>query len=85
MKFLSEIFQDNVGGFSSKRFITIFAFGLFAFNFIMDLLHDKQVSENILDLTFYLIVAGLGVITAEKFTKSEKGIHIEGSADKKPE
>lgn len=83
MKFISEIFQDAEGGFSSKRFVTLFAFFLFATNFLMNLFQGKKVDQNILDLTFYLIVAGLGTVLAEKFTKkSGGGIEIEAKETK---
>ena len=57
---------------SSRRFITLIAFLLCVLEFICELFFGLDVKPQTLDMMFYLVMVGLGVITSEKFVKKEE-------------
>lgn len=58
---------------SSKRFITLCAFGLLAICFLVDLFTEKfKISQNIYEGMEYIVIAGVGFITADGVLKSKK-------------
>lgn len=57
---------------SSRRVITFLAFVLCAIGFLANLFWGLKVDETIYDSMMYIVLAGLGVIVAEKFTKKPK-------------
>lgn len=57
---------------SSRRVITFLAFILCAIGFLANLFWDFKIDQPIYDSMMYIVLAGLGVIVAEKFTKKPK-------------
>lgn len=57
---------------SSKRLITFLAFILCAIGFLANLFWGLKIDQPIYDSMMYIVLAGLGVIVAEKFTKKPK-------------
>lgn len=57
---------------SSRRVITFLAFILCAIGFLANLFWDFKIDQPIYDSMMYIVLAGLGVIVAEKFTKKSK-------------
>lgn len=71
MKFriLSEAIKDNQGLHSSKRIVTLSAFLMICLAFLVDLFSPYTLSEFIFDGLMWIVVAGLGFISSEKFSK----------------
>ena len=59
------------GEVSSKRVITLLAFLLCGFAFVVELFTDYSVDVKLFDSMMYIVVAGLGFTASEKF--SNKG------------
>jgi len=69
---LTEILQDDTGALSSKRTGFFVALLLFAIAFVWNMVNGTMINEHLLEYCFYLIVAGLGSITYEKYLSSRK-------------
>jgi len=69
--FWSSLFSDG-GKISSKRLITICSFGLIAMGFIANLFWDFTIEEFIYSSVMYVVIAGLGIVGAEKFAPKRK-------------
>ena len=54
---------------SSKRLVTLLAFLLCGFAFIVDLFTEHTVTPQLFDAMMYIVIAGLGFTASEKFTK----------------
>ena len=67
--FLHRLLSDVDGQTSSKRFITLIAFVLLAIAFISNIFFEIPLQEFIFDGMMYLVAAGLGFTTLEKFSK----------------
>jgi hypothetical protein len=68
--------QDGINGsVSSKRVITFLAFILCSIAFISNLFFGLKIDQFIYDSMTYIVMAGLGVTVAEKFTKPEPFKH----------
>lgn len=61
----SELITDGRGKRSGKRIITIAAFGLLAIAFIANLFWGLHIDKDILHDMFYIVLFGVGAITAE--------------------
>lgn len=70
--FFKSLFSDIDNQVSSKRFITVFAFLLLGVAFLLDIFIDVQLKQYIWDGILYIVLMGLGVTTAEKFTNKNK-------------
>lgn len=70
--FFKSLFSDIDNQVSSKRFITVFAFLLLGIAFLLDIFIDVQLKQYIWDGILYIVLMGLGVTTAEKFTNKNK-------------
>jgi hypothetical protein len=58
---------------SSKRFITICAFGLLAICFLIDLFTSGfEISKNIYEGMEYIVITGVGFVTVDGIMKSKK-------------
>ena len=67
--FFHRLLSDVDGQTSSKRFITLIAFVLLAMAFISNIFFTIPLEEFIFDGMMYLVAAGLGFTTLEKFSK----------------
>ena len=67
--FFHRLLSDVDGQTSSKRFITLIAFVLLAIAFISNIFFEIPLQEFIFDGMMYLVAAGLGFTTLEKFSK----------------
>lgn len=67
--FFTKLLSDIDGQTSSKRFITLIAFVLLAIAFISNIFFEIPLQEFIFDGMMYLVAAGLGFTTLEKFSK----------------
>lgn len=70
---LTSLLSDGENNsISSRRVITFLAFILCAIGFLANLFWDFKIDQPIYDSMMYIVLAGLGVIVAEKFTKKSK-------------
>ena len=71
-EWLNSLLRDeHNGSVSSKRFVTLLAFGLCGFAFLVDLFTEYTVSPQLFDSMMYIVIAGLGFTASEKFAKKE--------------
>lgn len=70
--FLSSLLQDVDGQASSKRFITIIAFFCVVVAFMANIFAEIPLQQFVFDGMLYLVGAGLGFSTFEKFSRSKK-------------
>lgn len=68
MKFISQLFQDVDGQYSSKRFITFMAFALYVIDVWTNKFSGLTLDADLRSFNFYLIIIGLGLTASEKFT-----------------
>jgi high-affinity Fe2+/Pb2+ permease len=71
-EFFKKMLSDVNGQTSSKRFITLVAFGLLATAFICNIFFEIPLQEFVFDGMMYLVCVGLGVTCAEKFSNPRK-------------
>lgn len=62
--------SDNDNAISSKRVITLLAFLMCAWGFVVSTL-GYNVNPQLFDSMMYIVVAGLGFTASEKFTKKD--------------
>ena len=67
--FFHRLLSDVDRQTSSKRFITLIAFVLLSIAFISNIFFEIPLQEFIFDGMMYLVAAGLGFTTLEKFSK----------------
>lgn len=72
MWLISLLSDGENNSISSRRVITFLAFILCAIGFLANLFWDFKIDQPIYDSMMYIVLAGLGVIVAEKFTKKSK-------------
>jgi multisubunit Na+/H+ antiporter MnhF subunit len=74
MKFIefSEAVKDSEGQTSSKRLITFSAFFITCITYFVDMFTSFTVSEFLFDGMIWIVVAGLGFISSERFSKFKK-------------
>ncbi len=72
-KFLESLLGDVDGQKSSKRFITILAFLMMCVAFIANIFMDIPLQEFVWDGMMYVVGAGLGFTTIEKFSRKRGG------------
>ena len=65
----NNMFQDDKGNASSKRFITFCGFILILIGFLSNLYFDYKVDQFIYECIMYIVLIGLGAATADKFSK----------------
>lgn len=67
VNYIKEIFKDDDGFASMKRFITFIA-AMFVFSaYIANTFFHYQITQFILDNLMYIVIGGLGFVGLEKF------------------
>ena len=69
-KFFMSLMGDVDGQKSSKRFITLIAFLMMCVAFIDNIFMDIPLQQFVWDGMMYIVWAGLGFTTLEKFSRS---------------
>lgn len=70
---LKSLLEDGDNhSLSSRRIITILAFSLCSLAFLANLFWGFKIDQFIYESMMYIVLGGLGVIVAEKFTKKSK-------------
>ena len=69
---MSKFLKDSSGNNSSKRLITLLAFVLVAIGFICNLFWDLTIAEFMYSSIMYIVIAGLGIVGAERFAPKKK-------------
>jgi len=69
---MSRFLKDSSGNNSSKRLITLLAFALVAIGFICNLFWDLTIEEFMYSSIMYIVIAGLGIVGAERFAPKKK-------------
>ena len=79
--FLTDLLSDG-SKVSSKRLITLLSFLLIIIGFVSNLFFDFTIEEFIFSSVMYIVIAGLGIVGAERWapnkTKSSDPIDEEG-------
>lgn len=70
-KFLNSMLSDVDGQVSSKRFVTLVAFLCVVVAFISNIFAEIPLQEFVFDGMLYLVGAGLGFSTVEKFSRNK--------------
>jgi hypothetical protein len=70
-EFVTDLFKDLDDNWSSKRTITIIFSLLLAVGFIANMFFGFNIAETILNAIQYIIMAGLGAISSEKFVPNK--------------
>ena len=68
-EYIKGIMADSDGNPSSKRLITMLATLLMTTGFLGNLFWNLTIDEHLFDAVMYVIIAGLGISGAEKFSK----------------
>lgn len=66
---MKQVIQDVDGRLSSKRIITLISMVTLIILFAVDIFTKFSVSENILNVLEWIIIAGLGIVGSERFSK----------------
>jgi len=69
--FWGSLLSDG-GKISSKRLITLLSFSLITIGFVANLFWDFTIEEFIYSSIMYIVIAGLGIVGAEKFAPKQK-------------
>jgi len=72
-KFFGSLMGDVDGQKSSKRFITLIAFFMMCIAFLANTFMDIPLQKFVWDGMMYIVGAGVGATTIEKFSRS-KGV-----------
>jgi len=71
-KFINSTLNGSNGDISSKRVVTLLAFLLVAIGFVSNLFWGFVIEEFIYTSMMYIVIAGLGIVGAEKFAPKFK-------------
>lgn len=71
-QFKSMLADGHNGSLSSKRVVTIVAFILCVVGFVANLFWNFTIEEFIYSSMMYIVIAGLGIVGAEKFAPKPK-------------
>ena len=69
--FICTMISDVDGQASSKRFITLCAFLCVMVAFLVNVFYAIPIEEFVFDGMMYLVAAGLGFSTVEKFSRTK--------------
>ena len=69
--FIKNLFNSQ-GEVSSKRVVTFLAFVLVMIGFLANLFWDHTIEKFIFTSVMYIVIAGLGIVGAEKFIGKKK-------------
>lgn len=70
--YLSNVLKDVDNVYSSKRLVVLLAMVSLTTAFFSNLFFDSTIDQFIFDGMMYIVVAGLGIVGAEKFSPSAK-------------
>ena len=73
-KFINSTLNGGNGEVSSKRVVTLLAFLLATVGFIANLFWGFVIEEFIYKSMMYIVIAGLGIVGAEKFAPKKKDL-----------
>ena len=68
MDYLKQIMSDANGAPSSKRYITVLFSLVLCCAFITSIIYNTKADPEIVHAMMYVIIAGLGICGAEKFS-----------------
>lgn len=72
MEWLKSMLKDsNDGSVSSKRVIAFLAFIMCCIAFLVDLFSGRTVTPSLFDSMVYIVMAGMGLATTEKFAPTK--------------
>lgn len=71
-KYFIQVFQDVDGQFSSKRLFILISILVLIISWVCNLFYQMKLEEFIFEGFLYIVVVGLGVTTAEKFSRKSK-------------
>jgi hypothetical protein len=71
LAYLKGIMADSDGSPSSKSLVTLLCVFLIAMGFVANLFWDYDVERFMYDSIMYIVIAGLGIAGAEKFSKKK--------------
>jgi len=69
-RFFTSLLSDVDGQKSSKRFVTIVSFFMMCIAFVANIFMDIPLQKYVWDGMMYIVGAGLGFTTLEKFSRS---------------
>lgn len=75
-KLFKEMMSDQDGNLSSKRFITVGAFILLSFAFLVDVFINVELPEYVWDDMMYIVAVGVGFTASERFATKKKDEEI---------
>jgi FtsH-binding integral membrane protein len=78
-RFMCSMLADVDGHVSSKRFITLMAFFCVMIAFLVNVFMSIPLEEFVFDGMMYLVAAGLGFSTVEKFSRSKSSLSDEST------
>jgi len=73
-KFFKQIFQDVDGHYSSKRSVVFISILICIVTWVGNFFYQMTITEFIFEGFLYITVIGLGVTTAEKFSRKGESI-----------
>lgn len=71
LAYLKGIMEDSDGSPSSKRLVTLLCVLLISVGYLANLFWDYDVEQFMFDAIMYIVIAGLGIAGAEKFSKKK--------------
>lgn len=72
IKFLSDVLKDVDSAYSSKRLVVLLATTSLITAFFSNLFFNYTIDQFIFDGMMYIVLAGLGIVGAEKFSNTAK-------------
>ena len=70
--YFSNVLKDVDNAYSSKRLVVLLAMVSLITAFFSNLFFDSTIDQFMFDGMMYIVVAGLGIVGAEKFSPSAK-------------
>lgn len=67
--YFKQIFQDVDGQYSSKRFFIFISTIILIATWVGNFFYQIQITQFIFEGFLYIVIVGLGVTTAEKFSR----------------
>jgi hypothetical protein len=75
--FLKQIFKDVDGHYSSKRFFVFISVSILIATWVGNFFYQMSITEFIFEGFLYIVIVGLGVTTAEKFSRKDMDAPVE--------
>lgn len=70
--YISTVLKDVDNEYSSKRLVVLIAMASLTTAFFSNLFFDHTIEQFIFDGMMYIVIAGLGIVGAEKFSPQTK-------------